>query len=92
MSTPYDRFLLLLEIEGTKLPWLEERTEIKRKRWASVKAGTVEMRASEIQALSTIWPEYAYWLTTGQELPEAGQISPMTKRAQQTLKKAPGAD
>lgn len=91
MSEPIDRFLLLLECEGTKLPWLEERTGIKRKRWASVKAGTVEMRATEIQALAAIWPEYAYWLATGQEIAEVGQISPATKRTQQILKTAPKA-
>ena len=53
MSTPLDRFLLLLEVEGVKLPWLEERTGIKRKRWATVKAGSVEMRAAETEGNQT---------------------------------------
>ncbi|MAD46504.1 MAG: hypothetical protein CMI02_03080 [Oceanospirillaceae bacterium] len=91
MSTPLDRFLLLLEVEGVKLPWLEERTGIKRKRWATVKAGSVEMRAAETEALAKLWPEYGYWLATGEELPEAGQISPMTKREQKRLKPTPKA-
>lgn len=39
------------------------------------------MKASEVEALTTVWPEYAYWLATGHELPETGQISPMTKKS-----------
>jgi len=73
------------------MPWLEGKTGIIKKRWASVKSGHAEMRAKEIQALSVIWPEYAYWLATGEELPEAGQISPMTKKAHELSKTAPRA-
>jgi transcriptional regulator with XRE-family HTH domain len=29
-----------------------------------------------IEHLTTIWPEYGYWLATGKTIPEAGQISP----------------
>jgi len=37
----------------------------------------------EIEGLISVWPEYAYWLVTGLELPESGQISPLTKKAAQ---------
>lgn len=80
MEKAIDRFLLLLETEGVKFPWLEKHSGIGRTRWNSVKRRTVEMRASEIEVLAQLWPEYAYWLTTGKEIPEVGQISPMTKR------------
>jgi hypothetical protein len=46
------------------------------------------MLASEIQALAKIWPEYSLWLATGEELPEAGQISPLTKMVHKDYKKA----
>ncbi len=49
------------------------------------------MRAAETEALAKLWPEYGYWLATGEELPEAGQISPMTKREQKRLKPTPKA-
>lgn len=81
MNDPIDRFLLLLKVEDVRLPWLEERTGVERKRWANVKSGRARLLATEIQVLSDIWPEYAYWLATGLELPEVGQISPMTKQA-----------
>lgn len=78
-----------MDLEKLKSPFLEERTGIKADRWKNVKAGKAELRASDIEALSRVCPEYCYWLATGQELPQAGQISPMTKKAMQTLKTAP---
>lgn len=75
------RFKVLIQIEEVKLPWLAEQTGIDKKRWANVKSGHLEMRASEVEALAEIWPEYAYWITTGEELPECGQISPLAKAA-----------
>lgn len=91
MNSPLDRFLLLIQLENVKMPWLEEKTGIGKKRWSSVKAGAVEMRAAETQALCEIWPEYALWLASGNEAPEVGQISPLTKKAHQTLKPTPKA-
>jgi len=49
------------------------------------------MRTSELDAVLSLFPEYALWITTGKEIPEAGQISPMTKRAQTSLKPTPEA-
>lgn len=79
--TPNERLALLMECERLKTPFLEQRTGIKSDRWKNVKAGKSELRAVEIEALHNICPEYCYWLATGEELPECGQISPMTKRA-----------
>ena len=90
MDSISDRFKQLEDAEGFKMPWLEEQTGVKAKRWHTIKQRG-DMRSSELSCLIDLWPEYAYWLTTGMELPEAGQISPMTKRAQRQLKKAPGA-
>lgn len=86
MSEPIERFKLLMQLEDIKAPWLESQTGIDRQRWANVKNGKAKMLATEVQALSAIWPEYAYWLTTGEELPQAGQISPITKKAHEASK------
>lgn len=82
MNRPVDRFRLIVQIENLKMPWLEEKTGINRKRWTNVKMEGSEMRATEIEALCKLYPEYTIWLATGQEQPEIGQISPMTKRSQ----------
>ena len=91
MNSANERFKLLVEAEGIKLPWLANETGIDRDRWNSVKHSKAKMAASEIEALDKIWPDYSYWLATGKELPEAGQISPMTKKAQRNLKTQPKA-
>lgn len=82
MNSQLDRFRLLVEIEGIKMPWLEKETGIERKRWSNVKAGVVKISGEEIEKLGAIYPEYKMWLAYGDENPEYGQISPMTKRAQ----------
>ncbi|AHK15571.1 hypothetical protein R615_06815 [Thalassolituus oleivorans R6-15] len=80
MNRIIDRFLLLIEIEDRKMPWLESETGINKKRWTNIKQRKI-MRTEELEAIQAIYPEYAVWLSTGLEIPEAGHISPMTKRA-----------
>ncbi len=81
MDSTVDRFLALIEAEGIKMPWLEKETQIDATRWRSIKQRKV-MRTSEMEAIQTLFPEYAIWLSTGIEIPEEGHVSPMTKRAQ----------
>ena len=80
MESILDRSVLLTQLENIKMPWLQEQTGISSSRWNKVKTAQNEMRASDIEALNKVWPEYDYWLSTGLEIPEAGQISPMTKK------------
>jgi len=81
MNEIIDRFIQLVELEHIKMPWLERQTGIKQDRWHSIKKRKV-MRTSELEAMYKICPEYQIWLATGFEVPELGQISPMTKDAQ----------
>ena len=83
-----NRFKLLEQHERFKMPWLETQTGIKAKRWHTIKQRG-DMRSSELEILQKLYPEYAVWLATGLEMPEAGHISPMTKKAQNNLKTAP---
>lgn len=54
-------------------------------RFADVERRKVALRTSELTAIASCFPEYQYWLVFGEELPEAGQISPMTKEAKERL-------
>jgi outer membrane receptor for monomeric catechols len=90
-ETQLDRLLLLWSEERLTNPWLEDRTSSDRVRWKNIKAGKVEIRGVEIEEIGKLFPEYKMWLAYGEELPEAGQISPMTKKAQRTLKNQPKA-
>ncbi|CUS41990.1 MAG: hypothetical protein VB954_00110 [Thalassolituus sp.] len=84
MESIVDRFLVLVIAEGVKMPWLAAQTNIEAKRWHTIKQRK-GMRTSELEAVIAIWPEYAYWLTTGKEIPDSGQISPSTKQAMRRL-------
>ena len=42
---------------------------------------------NDIEKLAEEFPEYGYWLGTGKEIPQAGQISPMTEANRQNLLK-----
>lgn len=66
---------------------LESKTGIDRDRWNNIRKTnpTAKVRAEEVEALAKEFPEFAYWLTTGLELPDAGQISPTTKATQEKM-------
>lgn len=81
MESVIDRVFTLLEYEKRTMQWLSEVTEIPVRRLYDMKKRQV-MRTSEMEAIQKEYPEYAVWLSTGIEIPEAGHVSPMTKRAQ----------
>lgn len=60
-------------------------TGIKAKTWANVESGIQKANEEHIKAIINKWPEYAYWLTTGQTIPEAGQISPEIEETRKNL-------
>ena len=91
-----DRINLLVEAEKLSREMLSRRTGINYSRWTNVlqrkaKARHEEIEAlgkawpEEIEALGKAWPEYRLWLAFGDVLPEAGQISPMSKVAPAAL-------
>ncbi len=59
---------------------------MKYTRLRNLVGGQTVFRMEDLEAIAKIFPEYEYWLYTGKEIPEAGQISPMTKQAREELK------
>lgn len=55
---------------------LERLTGIDREKWYSLRNSRRRMNEEDISALNKIYPQYAYWLATGEILPQAGQVSP----------------
>lgn len=70
-----DRLLSLFQGERTTA-WFERETGIDRYRWQNIKSGRARLSDTEIDAVIKIFPQYAYWITTGQILPQVGQVSP----------------
>lgn len=82
-----DRVKLLRTLEGISYVELCEKTGIEKKRLENVINDKAKIRHEEIEAIGKAWPEYRLWIAYGEEIPEAGQISPMTKSAQKDLGK-----
>lgn len=76
-----ERIREVIRITGKTLNELGEITNIGADRIKNINAGKVKPRIEDIQALAKLHPEYAHWLAFGEELPESGQISPMTAEA-----------
>jgi len=71
-----ERLLEIINKSGLKNEDLESKTGISKGKWANLR--TKKQRANEdhIESICQLFPKFAYWIVTGKELPEAGQLSP----------------
>jgi hypothetical protein len=70
------RLQQIIEWSGLKPKQLEEATGLDRNIWISLRYGRQRVNEDHIEAINKLWPQYIYWLVTGETLPKAGQISP----------------
>lgn len=75
-----DRIKLLVQAEGLTREDLTRVTGVSYTRWQTVINRKGKARHDDIESLGKAFPDYAYWLAYGEELPIAGQVSPMTKK------------
>lgn len=74
------RVIEILKLEALKNPALEELTGISRYTWQNIRNKPErEIKEEEIVAIANLFKKYRYWLISGEELPEAGQVSPVRK-------------
>ncbi|OLU34917.1 DNA-binding protein [Pseudomonas sp. PA27(2017)] len=78
-----DRALLL--ISASNLSELTRAGETDYNRWVSIKRGRARVGAEEIEILGKAYPNYRWWLSTGEVMPEIGQTSPEYDEANRTL-------
>lgn len=64
-----------------------EVTGVPSKTWSNIENGLQKANEDHLQAIAKHWPEYSYWLLTGNTIPEAGQISPELDEAREKLLK-----
>ncbi|EMM8838506.1 MULTISPECIES: DNA-binding protein [Pseudomonas] len=67
---------------------LKELAEVNSKdyvRWQSIKRGRARIGAEELEQLGKIYPQYRWWLMTGEVMPEIGQVSPSYNEANSNL-------
>jgi len=83
-----ERILEIFEFYSLNNKELEEITGISSHKWGNLKTGKQRANEEHIEAIVKKWPEYSYWITTGETLPEAGQISPELEETRRNLSKA----
>lgn len=89
MSELRNRLIKVIDFKGETPKTMEEKTGIDRAKWSNIKRKD-PIRATEehFEAVYKLWPEYALWISTGIERPEAGQISPELEDIREKLQKA----
>ncbi|BCA30454.1 MULTISPECIES: helix-turn-helix domain-containing protein [Pseudomonadaceae] len=81
------RVITILASSNIRLPKLEELTGISRYTWSNLKnpSKNREIKEEEILAIAKVFPQYRWWMLTGEVMPEAGQISPGYEEADRNL-------
>ncbi len=75
----------LLLIDRSNLSALTRAGDTDYNRWVSIKRGRARVGAEEIEILGKMYPQYRWWLSTGEVLPEIGQTSPDFDEANRNL-------
>lgn len=86
-----ERIKKAFEWSGLSKDEFETQTGISWFKWQNLFSGKQRVNEDHIEALNKLWPQFTYWITTGQTLPESGQISPEIEEARSNSKKAPKA-
>lgn len=83
-----ERLKALVSMEGMNPAALAAASNIPKDRWQNWYYGKIRAGADMVEAAATIWPQYRYWLISGEVMPEAGQISPEIERKREDSKRA----
>lgn len=78
-----DRALLLIGMSG--LNDLAKAGDTDYPRWVNIKRGRARVGADEVEILGNVFPNYRWWLMTGEVMPEVGQTSPEYDEANRNL-------
>lgn len=68
------RGLQLLAIASIKA--LADAGDTEYMRWQNIKRGRARLGADEIEILAKVYPQYRWWLISGDVMPDKGQTSP----------------
>lgn len=84
MSTINERVRTIASIAG--MDRLVRETPIGSNRWRTVLYNKdVRISTDEVEALGKLYPEYRWWMTSGEIAPEIGQTSPDYDEANRNL-------
>jgi len=76
-----ERIKELVKLNGKTPEQMEEMTGMTLGQWKNLMYGRQDATPAHIAALMRLWPEYGFWINTGESKPEIGQISPEIEQA-----------
>jgi len=71
-----NRIKIIYEWSGMSAADLERASGISRYKWSGLFNDRQRANEDHLEAVAKLWPEFAYWVMTGQIQPEAGNINP----------------
>lgn len=80
-----NRIELIKRLHKLSFKDLEKITGTKSRRWQNIFANQAKLYEEDLQGIYNKYPQYIYWLATGKERPEYGDISPMTEITNKNL-------
>lgn len=83
-----ERIKSALEWSGMTMEEFEEKTGISRFKWGNLFTGKQRVNEDHLKAVNVLWPQFAYWISTGKVLPEAGQVNPAIEAKRKDSKRA----
>ncbi len=81
MTMMRDRIIELFDTLELTSKKMEELTGIDRYKWGNIRGRKQKVNEDYLEALNEHFPQFSYWIMTGQTIPEAGQISPGMEKA-----------
>lgn len=85
-----DRLKLCIKLADISQAKIGEACEIDKDRLSKALTKKIRLSSAEIIRLANYFHEHRHWIVFGEELPEAGQVSPMTKIAQRDYRQTDG--
>ena len=85
------RFKKIIEESGMSIPEISKRTGVSAEKLKGPIYKKTRINQEHIEIVLELWPQFIYWLVTGETLEECGQISPEIeeiRRAKRLLAKA----
>ncbi|CAN8139368.1 Helix-turn-helix domain-containing protein [uncultured Thiomicrorhabdus sp.] len=76
----YERIKKMREITGLSQERFADRYGLKKSQINNIENKKQAVPYEVLKTLGKEFPEFKIWIMTGDEFPEAGQISPMTKK------------
>ena len=76
----------MLLLEKASVAELDRLGSTSYTRWQNIKRGRARLGAEEVEILAKAFPQYRWWLISGEVMPETGQVSPGYEEANGKLK------